>query len=416
MGFSLESKYINFSFGKHQGGSGKSIFSTGRRNSVRINPTDARGIYDIYANYPITYRIINDITDAIKNTPIWISNRGGEINNLSARTFKKLIESPNRNKKSGNFAADIAFEMITFGRCFIIKRKYGAIGDEYFILRNTDIISIQYENANFSEKAITKIDYREFTKNGYYENKSIEESESSNIFRLDLAFQDPGDFSGNYQYGTFKCPIVAVRSEIQAYANMVNALDENYGDGGARKIVSFKESKDTSYGFAKTQLPQQEEDLHEKLSEEYGRNSGDRKYIISQYDTSVNDLSLPTNQLDVPQTKPQLENSICMPFKYPPQLLGVKSGAYKSQTEAEAAFYIRCVSPLANEIFKNLNRIFGTNIDGTIELDYSVYEFFQIAKQAKGTAMQTFMQGAIPALTNGIVTKEELRKIILDMM
>ena len=63
---------------------------------------------------------------------------------------------------------------------------------------------------------------------------------------------------------------------------------------------------------------------------------------------------------------------------------------------------------MANYVLSQLNYIFGTNIDGKIELDYSEYDFFQEGKQKKGTAVLTFMQGATQALEAGCMTKEQV--------
>lgn len=406
MEFSLSKYGFSFRFGRHSNGSGKSIISSARANAIAINPVSAESIYSIYKDYPIVFRIINDITDAIRNTPIWISNKQGEITDSSATKFKELNKKPNRYSKKGNFAADCGFELITFGRCFVVKRKYGSLGSEYYLLRNCDIEMVEYEYNFLSEKKVSKIKYREQNKTGY----TVKEL-TDNIFELNLNY----DTKENHSFhDSFKCPIVSVRSELQAYANMIAALDTNYGHGGAQKIISFKDNDGALY--ASTQTSKLKQELKDELKNDYGTNHNDDRHYITQQEVSVSDLSVPTQQLDVAITKPQLETSLCAAFKYPPQLMGVKTGAYKSQTEAEEAFYIRCVSPLANAIFQFLDEVFETNIDGNIELDYGIYDFFQDGKQKRGASIQTMMQGFSQAIELGVLTKEQCTKEILDIL
>ena len=52
------------------------------------------------------------------------------------------------------------------------------------------------------------------------------------------------------------------------------------------KIISFKNG-DGSYSYSETILPKEEEELHGKLQENYGRNIADRKYIVTKQDVSV---------------------------------------------------------------------------------------------------------------------------------
>ena len=94
----------------------------------------------------------------------------------------------------------------------------------------------------------------------------------------------------------------------------------------------------------------------------------------------------------------------------------MKTGAYKSQTEAEKSLYVGCISPIANLILSRLNVFFGTNIDARIELDYSELDFFQDGKQKKGAAIQTFMQGATQAVEMGALTIDDVRNELKNIL
>ena len=374
-----------------------------RRNAITVKTDTAAEIYETYKQYPIIFSIVNDIYKAIKNTPIWISDSEGKrIVNTETNKYLSKIKQPNvYSSTESNFAADCAMELVTFGRCFVVRKDYVSSNSQsYFIIRNTDIIRIEYKQPAFSERVVSKVYYYRIL-NG----ERIEDSVSTNLFELEYSKVDKRDTSLYTQ--NYICPIVASRKVLEAHANMIDAVEANYSDGGARKIISFKNG-DGSYSYEKTILPEAETDLHDKLKDKYGRNTTDRKYILTKQEVSVNDLAVPTAQLDMVSSKPAFETSICNAFNYPPQLLGIKAGVYKSQTEAERAFYIRCVAPLANYVLSQLNYIFGTNIDGKIELDYSEYDFFQEGKQKKGTAVLTFMQGATQALEASVITKEQV--------
>ena len=115
----------------------------------------------------------------------------------------------------------------------------------------------------------------------------------------------------------------------------------------------------------------------------------------------------------------KLECSICNAFDFPVFLLGLKTGASKSQTEAEKSLYVGCISPLVNRIFKELDAFFGTNLtkDGKrIELDYSELDFFQDGKQKKGSAIQTFMQGATQAVGMGAMSVDEVKNELNNIL
>lgn len=389
--------------------SGRNFGSITTGRAITIDTQTAEDIFGIYRNYPIVYGIVNDIRDAIKDTPIWISDLNGHrIVSPSATKFNSLLRKPNLYCLT-NFAADIAFELIVFGRCIIHKKVSSAGKEQFFIIKNKDITSITYKPSVYSEREIESVKYNKRNTNG-----SKEDTLKTNLFELIYSSAPDSILNVSDVLDDFVCPIVAARSNIEGLANMTDALNESYADGGARKIISFKNG-DGSYSYAKTILPDEEDELHKNLKK-YGRNKEDRKYIVTKQEVSVADLSLPTNQLDVQSSKPAFELSICNAFKYPPQLLAIKSGAYKSQSEAERAFYIRCVSPIANYIFNQLDFIFGTNIEGKIELDYSELTFFQEDKTKKGSAILTFMQGATQAIEAGVMTIEEVATEIKNIL
>lgn len=389
--------------------SGRNFGSITTGRAITINTQTAEDIFGIYRDCSIVFGIVNDIRDAIKDTPIWVSDvNGHRLDSPNAKQFKNLIRKPNVYGIT-NFASDIAFELIVFGRCIIYKKASSVNGYQYFIIKNQDITNIKYKASAFSEREIASVKYNKRKDNG-----STSEEIKTNLFELVYSTAPDSILNNSDVLDDFVCPIVAARSNIEGLANMTDALNESYADGGARKIISFKNG-DGSYSYAKTILPDEEDELHKNLKK-YGRNKEDRKYIVTKQEVSVADLSLPTNQLDVQSSKPAFELSICNAFKYPPQLLAIKSGAYKSQSEAERAFYIRCVSPIANYIFNQLDFIFGTNIEGKIELDYSELTFFQEDKTKKGSAILTFMQGATQAVEMGAMTIAEVTTEIENIL
>lgn len=389
--------FFNRLFGRG-GGSGRSIYSFGRLNSKNVNVVTAENIFSVYKSYPLPFVIINDITDGVKNTPIWIAKNDIEIESASARRFMRLIHEPNRRKNANLFLGKIAFELTTFGRCFVQKKDYGFGEPEYYVIENTTIKSVKYNDWGEVERLVCILGESEVT-------------HRENVFELIYYNADHSTSDTKSLSGEYICPIVAQREEIETYANLIDALNNSYGDGGARKIISFKNA-DGSLSYYSDILEHEKSDIKRQLKEEYGRNTGDNKYILTKGEASTHDLSLPTNQLDAPNTKQSLETTICNAFKYPPQLLGIKSGAYKSNTEAEKAFYTRCVSPLANYIFEELDKIFETGLmkQGIrIELDYTRYDFFQEGKQKKGAAIQTFAQGIGTLLDRKLITTEQAK-------
>ena len=283
---------------------------------------------------------------------------------------------------------------------------------QFFLIKNVDVESIKYKDAPFSERQIDSIRYKRKYSNGIVsdEVKNI----NGNLIELTYSECNYENRLNTDMMCDFISPLIAAARQIEAHANMTDALNEGFADGGARKIISFKNG-DGSYSYNKTILPDEEEELQTKLKF-YGRTKSARKYIVTKQEVSTADLSLPINQLDVQGSKPALESAICNAFRYPPQLLAIKTGAYKSQTEAERAFYVRCVAPLANYIFEQFDILFETNINGKIELDYSELTFFQEDKQKKGAAIQTFMQGAVQALDKGVMTIEDVSKEIKNML
>lgn len=395
-------------FGFMNSGSGQHIFSTGRRNAINVNVCNAQQIYDVYVKFPIVFGIIDDIASAVSNTPVWFSDeRGGELVNQNTRKFKQLLLKPNRKSKNKNFLYAISSELSIFSRCYIRRVKYFDGNFEYFVVKNTDIYNVFYDI------------YDNIQRIWAWENGKV--VEYTDVYEIETSHtntKEQNSRSGRWQADNFTCPIVSLRLTLETYANMLDALNGSYGDGGARKIINFKNS-DGSYSYAQEMLPKEVADVKEQLRQDYGRNTNDNKYIIAKGDVSVNDLSLPTDQLDVPNTKTGLEDAICYPFKYPPQRLGAKSGAYKSSTEAERAFYTNCVSPLANYIFQQLDDIFGTRIfdlGGRIELDYSGYIFFQEGKTKKGAAIQTFAQGIGTLMDRGLLTKDQAINELNDIL
>ena len=133
-----------------------------RRNAITVKTDTAAEIYETYKQYPIIFSIINDIYKAIKNTPIWISDgEGRRIVNTETNKYLSKIKQPNvYSGTESNFAADCAMELITFGRCFIVRKDYVSSNSQsYFIIKNTDITRIEYKQPAFSERVVSKVYY-----------------------------------------------------------------------------------------------------------------------------------------------------------------------------------------------------------------------------------------------------------------
>ena len=46
-----------------------------RRNAITVKTSTATEIYETYKQYPIIFSIVNDIYKAVRNTPLWISDK-----------------------------------------------------------------------------------------------------------------------------------------------------------------------------------------------------------------------------------------------------------------------------------------------------------------------------------------------------
>ena len=393
---------------------GRSINGSGRRN-VNINRRNARTLtiesaeehYEVYKRYPMIRTIVNRISNSAGNVPIWVSKNDTKYESEETARFLSLMRNPSRYNQGRNFLARLVKDYLIYG-CVIVARKRYRTGDtEYYVVHPTKI-----ESYKLKEKRISPFEpCLESVRVKY--PLGLEKSESVEISANDLCIiGDELEFgSGHLCFGG---ALSAVKDELEVYANLVDVLDESYGNGGARKIISFKNTSD-ELAF-NTPLQNNADEVKKELRENYGGNSGDEHYIISQNDVNVSNLSSPVGELDGYNMLSKLECTICNAFDFPVSLLGLKTGAYKSQTEAEKSLYVGCISPIANLILSRLNVFFGTNIDARIELDYSELDFFQDGKQKKGAAIQTFMQGATQAVEMGALTKEEVRNELKNIL
>ena len=119
---SIEKYFVSKHYSRNSG-SGKNMYSFVRKNAISINVRNAEEIYSVYKDYGIIFNIVNDITSAIRNTPIWISDKKRkEITDTSSNRFLSLINKPNRFF-NGNFLSSIAFELVLYGRCIILRKK-----------------------------------------------------------------------------------------------------------------------------------------------------------------------------------------------------------------------------------------------------------------------------------------------------
>ena len=398
-------------FGHRGMGSGKRLVNISRRKAISIKAVTADDFFDIYSRYHIIHSIIDKIALSAENCPVWISEDGRGTNSGSVeRRFISLVTSPSDGRSAdGTFLGDLIRECLIYGTAFVGKERYSDGTEVYYLIDNRRIRNVR------------------FAPNGLFGGR-IDELEVAVTFRGkcriikgkdicvigDKAFLDGEDEQSAI---TYRGDILAVKDELEVYANLVDVLKESYGNGGARKIISFKNTSD-ELAF-NTPLRESADDLNKELREEYGGNSGDKHYILSQQDVSVANLTSPVTEFDGYNLLQKLECSICNAFDFPVSLLGLKTGAYKSQTEAEKSLYVGCISPLVNRIFKELDAFFGTNLtkDGKrIELDYSELDFFQDGKQKKGSAIQTFMQGATQAVEMEAMSVDEVRNELNNIL
>ena len=402
-----------------QGGSGKRDISIKRRNAVSIKLKEADDFFDVQRRYYLIGSILEKICDAISNTPVWITdNDGRKDTSRKSLKFVKKINSTCRNSVlSNSFLRDLAFQYILYGVAYVCKKQYNALGDEFFVLDNRDIAQVKYKSSLPYGYDIDSLSYHVRRRGGGFddtlESVEIKGKDVYPIFSKPVSNTDCSYSSENFN----NSPLYMIKEELEAYANLIDVLGESYGNGGARKIISFKNTND-DLAF-NLPLQKNKDELKSELRENYGRNSGDDMYIITQQDVNVGNLSSAVSEFDAYNVMQKLESAISNAFHYPISLLGLKNGAYKSQTESEKDFYIHCVSPIANRLFKHLDYVFGTGIyenGGKIELDYTELDFFQESKQKKGAAIQTFMQGATQAVALKAMTSEEVRNEIINIL
>lgn len=397
-------------FGRGRGGSGKRLVNITRRNAIVIKAVTADDFFDIYSRYHIIRSIINKIALSAENCPVWISENGKATNSgREERRFASLVATPSDGRgASGTFLGDLVREVLIYGTAFVGRKKYTDGTVSYFLIDNRRVNAIRRMDDGIYRP---KIEYIDVSVPFTGKTKRIEGSDVCVIGDKSFLEDEEGDKI------TYRNSILAVKDELEAYANLVDVLKESYGNGGARKIISFKNTAD-ELAF-NTPLRESKDELNKEFAEEYGGNSGDKHYVLSQQDVSVADLTSPVTEFDGYNILQKLECSICNAFDYPVSLLGLKTGAYKSQTEAEKSLYVGCISPLVNRVFKELDAFFGTNLtkDGKrIELDYSELDFFQDGKQKKGAAIQTFMQGATQAVAMGAMSVEETRNELKNIL
>lgn len=382
-------------------GSGKRIVNIKRRNAITIRANTPSELYDIYKRYYLIKSIIGKSVGAISTLPIWIEDENGEDKSEQAERLRRILNKPNRYSKS-SFLGDIAFNYLLYGVAFVGRKVYSIGEPEYYVIDNRRITDIVYKD------------------NGVYGSLIKSVTITNDIVGKEITIKgddvlvigELSTLSGvNGENGSI---ILSVKDELEVYANLIDVLGESYGNGGARKIISFKNTND-DLAF-NTPIQNGKEELKKELREEYGRNSGDEMYILSTQEVGVANLSSPVSEFDAYNMLISLETMICNAFNYPPVLFGIKSGAYKSQTEGEKAFYIGMLSPIADKILRSLVPFFDIKLNGVVELDYSGLDFFQSGKTQKGTAIQTLMQGATQAIEKGVLTKEEVRKELLSIL
>lgn len=384
---------------------GRRAVNVKRRNAIQLRCEKAEDLYNINKRFGIIRTITGRISGASGSCSLWISKDGNEVNDIKARRFKNTISKPNR-KYNLNFLGAVMSEYSLYGVAFVRKISYSSGDDEFVLVRNIDITEVYTEVGAFGEE-ITELKYYD----KFYDCTREITLKGSEVFVI-------GEIHtvGNVVlYNESK--IKGCKDELEAYANLIDVLGESYGNGGARKIISFKNTND-DLAF-NTPLKEDKDELTKELRERYGGNSGDEMYIMTQNDVNVSDLTSKVTDFDAYNIINSLECAICNAFDFPVSLLGLKSGAYKSQTEAEKSLYVGCITPTADVVLRGLDNAFGTNIfknGGKIELDYSGLDFFQDGKVKQGSALQTFMQGATQALESGVLTKEEVRKYIQNIL
>lgn len=384
--------------------SGRRPLNIKRRNAIQLICISSEDIYDIYKRFGVVNTIINRISGAAGSCPIWISKDAVEFKDENTELFKQRIANPNRKNRT-NFLGDVIFEYALYGVAFIRRIKYRYGEDEFVVIPNYNINHISVTIGNFGEE-VSFLKYNDKT----FGTTTEIEVKGSDVFVIGKLTTEAG--SVKYQSKIHGC-----KDELETYANLVDVLGESYGNGGARKIISFKNTGD-DLAF-NTPLENDKDALSKELRERYGGNSGDEMYVLSQNDVSVSDLSSKVTDFDAYNILNSLECLVCNAFDFPVSLFGLKSGAYKSQTEAEKSLYVGCITPIADVVLRGLDNAFGTEIfksGAKIELDYSGLDFFQAGKQQQGAALQTFMQGAVQAIEAGVLTKEEVRAYVQNIL
>lgn len=164
---------------------------------------------------------------------------------------------------------------------------------------------------------------------------------------------------------------------------------------------------------------EQKDEVHGELNEGYGMSASLKKFIITSASLNFQGISVPTKDLMLLEGIEAHSRIICNAYNYPFRLLEYDSGSSLSNggevKEARKTLYVEQIIPDAETICSMITNWFGMK-GMRLAVYYDHLEIFQKSKEETARAIMSLTAGLDRALVRGVITKEEYRMQLSEIM
>jgi len=378
-----------------------------------------RGTYDVsmvtgqmnaYSACAPLCSIINKEADALKNGRFYfLDDKGNEVK-PERKDLGALLYRANPIQSFKQFIAQVyAFSKI-HGICYVLPVAGFVGGDvkSMYVVPNF-MVKPRYTRRLFQQTSLTEI---------------IEGYEVQGIDRLILpnemiVFRDGGvpNFMEFDRYMQPMSRMVPVQDSINSVIASTDAWVTIAKRKGLPLGIISSGGKDATSTIPLT--PTEKDEVHDELNTGYGMSGSMKKFIITSASLNFQAISVPTKDLMILDGIEAHSRIICNAYGYPFRLLEYDTGSSLSNggevKEARKTLYVEQIIPDAETICDVLNEYFGLR-QSRLSADYSHLEIFQKSKEEGARALLSLTAGLDKAYLNGIITAEEYRMSLSELM
>ena len=345
----------------------------------------------------VTHRV-----NAFTSFKLWAQDANeNRVMNTTVTADLKKMQRFNQIQYQKDFLAQMETYCLVFGKAFIwtIERSVGFPDTaEHYLIPNGIANPVYSGSAGRDSLFQYKLDY-------------LSVSLPSGELRLpaDEVTIIYDNYIGMSGYGFGESRLSALSEQISTLQSSAEVTTQLIDDGGARGVLSMG-GKDINMITAPF-IDDEKDAIQEELSK-YGNKRGQLRYIVTKGAATYTPITAKLTDMDL--TARNLDATVQIYNRFGlPSIYAAKEPRFQAMPEARKVLYTDAVIPESLPKYEALFRLKKIpEREWSYLPDVSHMDFFQESLRKGAIAVQQVINGVLPAVESGLLTKEEARRVI----